>query len=134
MFPWRYIIKRFLVSVLVLSCLVVAAPVSASAAIFAKEQKMGTTTYTNFQGKDAPTCKVDLTYKKPRAGEQTTIFWRSTKATIMTGLYSAAVHAPNGSMNITFGKAGTENITLLFAGAGGITTCVLKVQVRERVS
>ncbi len=52
----------------------------------------------------------------------------------MTGLYSAKIHEPNGSMNITFGNPGTESIALIFAGPGGITTCVLKVQVRERAS
>ncbi len=122
--------KRFLYLSLLLACFLVAHPVSAATVTFT--QKAGKTTYTNFQGKDAPTCKVDLTYKKPRAGEPTTIFWRSTKATIMTGLYSAAIHEPNGSMSITFGNPGTEAIALIFAGPGGITTCVLKIQVRER--
>ncbi len=121
--------KAFLLPAFLLSCFLVALPVSANTVTFT--QKTGTT-YTNFQGKDAPTCKVDLTYKKPRAGEPTTVFWRSTKATIMTGLYSAEMREPNGSMNITFGHPGTEAIALIFAGPGGITTCVLKVQVRER--
>ncbi len=80
-----------------------------------------------------PTCKVLLTYKRPRAGDSTTLLWRSQKAEYMTGLYTTDKREAQGSQNIIFGHPGVQNFELSFVGPGGTTTCKLQVNVREKL-
>ncbi len=79
-----------------------------------------------------PTCKSYFTYKKPRAGESTTLLWRSQKAEYMTGLYTDEKRPARGRQNIVFGHPGEQVFKLTFTGPGGTTTCTQKIMVRER--
>lgn len=85
------------------------------------------------QGGKAPTCKTTFTYKKPRAGEMTTLLWRSQKAEYMTGLYTKERRPARGSQNIVFGHSGEQTFTLSFTGSGGTTTCTARIMVREKL-
>lgn len=81
----------------------------------------------------APTCKLLLSYKRPRVGEPTEILWRSKKADYMTGLYTAEKREPRGSLNVVFGHPGLQYFAAAFVGPGGTTVCTMRVDVRERL-
>lgn len=79
-----------------------------------------------------PTCKAYFTYKRPYVGEATELLWRSKKATYMTGLFTAEQRPAEGSQRIIFGHAGKQHFELTFVGSGGVTTCALDINVKER--
>jgi hypothetical protein len=83
------------------------------------------------KGAKPPTCKASFTYKKPRAGETTTLFWRSRGADYMTGLYNWDKREVRGRQNIRFSHPGEQNFYLMFVGSGGVTTCHMRIFVKE---
>lgn len=116
-----------------LASLIVAAVVYGAAPLYAATPSIQITPVSSVTGNGkAPTCKTYFTYKKPRAGESTTLLWRSHRADYMTGLYTAEQRPSRGSQNIVFGHPGQQTFQLTFTGPGGSTTCTAKIMVRER--
>lgn len=111
----------------------VPAPVSAAVQTFATpvQPTLTVTNITTGKGKP-PTCEVKAMRKTLRAGESSTIFWRSKHADHMVGLFSMQKQETSGRTKVRFMHPGEEKFTLIFVGEGGATSCDLKIKVREK--
>ena len=113
------------ISLLVAALLVGAYPAHAAASTQASEAIFEA-------GENPPTCKASFTYKKPRAGETTTLLWQSRGADYMTGLFNWDKREARGKQNIRFSHPGEQKFFLAFIGSGGVSTCFVRIFVKEK--
>ena len=80
-----------------------------------------------------PTCEAHATKTVITSGKSTSIVWKSKNADAMIGMTQGeTVWETKGRQRFSIGIPGKHEFPLTFTGAGGSTTCIVKVFVHPK--